>query len=37
MAGEELRVQILYILSNLEYWRGQEAREVKKVLKEACK
>ena len=33
MVGEELRVQILYVLSNLESWRGEQAREVKKFLK----
>ena len=33
MVGEELRVQILYVLSNLQGWRGERAREVKKVLK----
>jgi len=37
MIGEEMRVQILYVLSNLSYWRGDRAREVKKVLKEASK
>lgn len=32
--GEEgLRVQCLYILSNLGGWRGERAREVKAVLK----
>lgn len=30
---EGLRVQVLYILSNLRCWRGERAREVKKVLK----
>ena len=37
MIGEELRVQILYVLSNLAGWRGPRAREVKAVLKEATK
>lgn len=31
--GEALRVQIIYILSNLQYWKGGKAREVKKFLK----
>ncbi len=37
MIGEELRVQILYVLSNLSGWRGPRAREVKAVLKAATK
>lgn len=37
MIGEELKVQILYVLSNLQGWRGDRAREVKEVLKKACK
>ncbi len=37
MIGEEMRVQILYVLSNLSGWRGERAREVKAVLKEASK
>lgn len=37
MVGEELKVQLLYVLSNLSSWRGERAREVKKVLKEAAK
>jgi len=37
MVGEELRVQILYVLSNLGNWRGERAREVKSVLKKVIK
>ena len=37
MVGEEMRVQILYVLSNLSHWRGERAKEVKLVLKEAAK
>ena len=37
MVGEEMKVQILYVLSNLQYWRGERAKEVKKILKEAAK
>jgi len=37
MVGEEMRVQLLYVLSNLNHWRGERAREVKKVLKEYIK
>jgi len=33
MDGEELKVQILYVLSNTSYWRGPRAKEVKAVLK----
>ena len=29
-----LSMQINYVLANLQYWRGEEARHVKKVLKE---
>lgn len=37
MVGEELKVQILYILNNLSSWRGARAREVKATLKQATK
>ncbi len=33
MTDEDLRVQVLYVLSNLQYWRGPIAREVKQALK----
>lgn len=33
MTGEKARVQALYILSNLAYWRGEKAKEVKAALK----
>lgn len=33
MEGEMLRVQILYILANLQWWKGEEAKEAKKTLK----
>ena len=33
MVGKELKVQILYVLSNLATWRGERAREVKIFLK----
>ena len=35
MQGKMLKVQILYVLCNLNGWRGEEAREVKKALKKA--
>ena len=37
MVGEEMKVQLLYVLSNLQYWKGERAKEIKKVLKEAGK
>jgi len=37
MEGEELRVQLLYIYSNLTHWRGARAREVKAILKKYSK
>jgi hypothetical protein len=37
MRGEELKVQILYVLSNTTYWRGARAKEVKAVLKDYTK
>lgn len=37
MVNEELRVQILYVLSNLQGWRGDRAKEIKTVLKTASK
>lgn len=33
MEGEALRVQLLYVLCNLDHWRGEEARRVKTVLR----
>ena len=35
--GKMMVVQLLYVLSNLGSWRGERAREVKAVLKEAAK
>jgi hypothetical protein len=37
MVGQELKVQLLYVLCNLSGWRGERAREVKAVLKLASK
>lgn len=37
MAGEEMRVQALYVLSNTGSWRGARAREVKEVLRKGAK
>jgi hypothetical protein len=37
MIGDELKCQILYVLSNLQNWRGEKAREVKTILKNATK
>jgi len=33
MQDEELKVQILYVLSNTGYWRGSRAKEIKTILK----
>ena len=36
--GEEgVKVQLLYILGNLQQWRGEEARQTKKVFKDCIK
>lgn len=37
MVGEELRVQCLYVLSNITHWRGPKAKDVRATLKEASK
>lgn len=37
MVGKELKVQLLYVLSNLQHFRGERAKEIKKVLKDAIK
>jgi hypothetical protein len=34
MTLEELKVQCLYVLNNLQQWRGEEAREAKRLLKD---
>ena len=34
MTGYELRIQCLYVLSNMTRWRGDLAKEVRRVLKE---
>lgn len=34
LTGKELRVQVLYILSNIQYWRHPKAKEVRKTLKQ---
>ena len=36
-AENSLKVQILYAVSNMAYWRGEPAKEVKKVLREFTK
>ena len=37
MENKELKIQLLYILSNLEGWRGEEAKKVKSILKKLSK
>ena len=36
MSGEDLRVQCLYIVSNITRWRHPQAREVRLILKSYC-
>lgn len=33
MVGEEARVQALYILNNMQRWRGDDAKRVREALK----
>jgi len=33
LTGEALRIQVLYILNNISYWRGKGNKEVREVLK----
>jgi len=33
MTGHELEVQVLYVLSNISYWRGAEAKQTRNLLK----
>ena len=33
MTGEELRVQCLYIISNITYWRHPKAKEVRNIIR----
>jgi len=37
MHGKEMACQLLYVLSNLSAWKGEEARESKKLLTAAAK
>lgn len=37
MSGYELKVQCLYILSNISHWRHPEAKRVREVLKKFSK
>jgi hypothetical protein len=37
MTGEELKVQVLYILNNIAAWRHPEARQVRAVLRQFVK
>lgn len=32
-SGEDLRVQVLYILNNITHWRGQGHKEIRSLLK----
>lgn len=33
MTGEELRVQCLYIISNITHWRHPKAKEVRNIIR----
>ena len=33
MSGKELKTQCLYVLNNIQYWRGETAKEVRGILK----
>ena len=33
MSGETLKTQCLYVLNNITYWRGDEAKRVRECLK----
>lgn len=35
--AEEVRVQALYILNNIQHWRGEQSKEVRARLKEFSK
>lgn len=35
--AEGVKVQLLYCLNNMQYWRGPDARSVKKIFKDAIK
>ena len=37
MDEEELKCQILYVLANMTHWRGEQAKQVRKVLKNFIK
>lgn len=33
VCSDEIRVQALYILNNIQYWRGEDAKETREILK----
>lgn len=37
MSGHELQVQCLYILNNIQYWRGPGSKEIRQTLKAFAK
>ena len=37
MTGRELKAQLLYVLCNLDGWRGELAKETKKIIKKYSK
>lgn len=34
--GRELHVQCLYVLNNMQNWRGEQAKQVRSILKSFC-
>lgn len=37
MEGHELKVQALYVLSNMTHWRNDDAKRIRKLLKDFTK
>jgi len=37
MTGKALKVQCLYVLSNMTHWRGEDARKARNIIKEYIK
>jgi hypothetical protein len=37
MNGRELQVQLLYVLNNLQHWRGPVAKQVRETLRAATR
>jgi len=37
MTGHELEVQCLYVLGNMTYWRGEDAKKARNIIKKFIK